>query len=467
MKLECGKTYAKALATALGMLAYAGSALAQPQPGKFVVNVRDYGAVGDGSTDDTTAIQNALNAATNPVQRGPYYDVTDAPSGVVVFFPEGVYKVTDTLSVSYAANIEIAGTGIPVIDIRSGGATSAFSTYTDYNGLTLVPWNPPLVYVSGPSSAIVASFSSNKPLFNFAGQFTFDMHDLALYGCPLGNSTARAHCTALISTTDGGGFGNHGNHYRRLLLQDAPKGVTLGGSSSDGTNSEITFEEIQASQVDTVFQPQTLQSLNLMFRQIWAYQCPTVFDFDNGGNGGGAVSVDTCSFSDCGGTGTDDWMIKVNGADNCGQFRFSGVRWETSSEQLLRVRGWPIVHLTDSLDARNYNASHPPLIKIQGGKTTVTNCDLIPSTSGGSLGSAIVGTFDLQSGHAGTLTLRDCTLPANRPMGGGTSYVTSVIDTASMTSDCYYRIDTCDGGPVGGSGNGPVPLPDAKSSSSW
>ena len=49
-------------------------------------SVRDFGAVGDGVADDTTAIQNAINAS-------------DA-----VFLPEGTYKVTGTLT-SSSSNI--------------------------------------------------------------------------------------------------------------------------------------------------------------------------------------------------------------------------------------------------------------------------------------------------------------------------------------------------------------------------
>jgi hypothetical protein len=47
------------------------------------LNVKDYGAVGDGTTDDTTAITNAINAL--------------PAGGGTVFFPPGVYKVTATL----------------------------------------------------------------------------------------------------------------------------------------------------------------------------------------------------------------------------------------------------------------------------------------------------------------------------------------------------------------------------------
>lgn len=49
-----------------------------------VINVQsDFGATGDGSTDDTTAIQNAINSSTN---------------GQIILFPPGTYRITSTLS---------------------------------------------------------------------------------------------------------------------------------------------------------------------------------------------------------------------------------------------------------------------------------------------------------------------------------------------------------------------------------
>lgn len=51
------------------------------------VNVKDYGAAGDGTTDDTTAITNAINAS----------------AGQSTFFPEGTYLV-DTITISSASN---------------------------------------------------------------------------------------------------------------------------------------------------------------------------------------------------------------------------------------------------------------------------------------------------------------------------------------------------------------------------
>lgn len=86
--------------------------------GNQVFNVKAYGAVGDDTTDDTTAIQNAITAA--------------AASGGKVWFPAGTYKITAALKlysgttptiVAYT-NITLAGSG------ASGTNGSIIKQYT-------------------------------------------------------------------------------------------------------------------------------------------------------------------------------------------------------------------------------------------------------------------------------------------------------------------------------------------------
>jgi hypothetical protein len=65
-----------------------GAPTARTMPDRLaeIKNVKDFGARGDGSTDDTSAIQAAINAA--------------AAKGGSVYFPSGVYKISSTLTVS-------------------------------------------------------------------------------------------------------------------------------------------------------------------------------------------------------------------------------------------------------------------------------------------------------------------------------------------------------------------------------
>jgi hypothetical protein len=77
-----------------------------------MVSVKDFGAVGDGTTDDTTAIQAALNASTN------------------VYIPAGNYKITSTLIMQSlgATNqmVVIKGAGFGSTTLSWAGSTTGY-----------------------------------------------------------------------------------------------------------------------------------------------------------------------------------------------------------------------------------------------------------------------------------------------------------------------------------------------------
>src|SRR5690606_2126392 len=63
--------------------------------GAVVHNVRAYGAVGDGVTDDRAAIQAAIDAAIK--------------EGGQLYFPQGVYRVSQYLQIKGATDLEVIG----------------------------------------------------------------------------------------------------------------------------------------------------------------------------------------------------------------------------------------------------------------------------------------------------------------------------------------------------------------------
>lgn len=72
------------------------------QRSSYIIDVKDFGAVGDGSTPDTTAVQNALNAAAN---------FGSVPTnGTILFFPPGLYNVSQ-LTNTVASSLSIVGSG--------------------------------------------------------------------------------------------------------------------------------------------------------------------------------------------------------------------------------------------------------------------------------------------------------------------------------------------------------------------
>lgn len=80
-------------------------------------NVRDYGAVGDGSTNDTTAVQNALDAA--------------AVTGGVCYFPPGTYSCSP-LTHYYNVSLQGDGENLSIIKARSSGNLLAFAPTDSY-----------------------------------------------------------------------------------------------------------------------------------------------------------------------------------------------------------------------------------------------------------------------------------------------------------------------------------------------
>lgn len=66
----------------------------KPSP-STVINVKSYGAIGDGVTDDTAAIQTALTAA---------------PAGAIILFPDAIFAVKGPLNVT-TAKVQIVGPG--------------------------------------------------------------------------------------------------------------------------------------------------------------------------------------------------------------------------------------------------------------------------------------------------------------------------------------------------------------------
>ena len=65
--------------------------------GGQVFNVKAYGAVGDGVTDDIAALNSALTAA-------------DAADGAIIYFPPGTYILASTWDFSSRENITVTGT---------------------------------------------------------------------------------------------------------------------------------------------------------------------------------------------------------------------------------------------------------------------------------------------------------------------------------------------------------------------
>ena len=102
------------------------SASAIEDKGGQVFNVKAYGATGDGSTDDSTAIASALTAAES--------------SGGVVFFPCGTYTIASGLTISHPVSMRGASGSCATLQATSaltGTMISVGASKVSFRNLTL------------------------------------------------------------------------------------------------------------------------------------------------------------------------------------------------------------------------------------------------------------------------------------------------------------------------------------------
>ncbi len=82
------------------------SPVSKKYAGTGIYNVKDYGATGDGSTDDTTAILAAITACATASA-----GILGASPGGTVFFPAGVYVVSASLENTVSGFVRLLGAG--------------------------------------------------------------------------------------------------------------------------------------------------------------------------------------------------------------------------------------------------------------------------------------------------------------------------------------------------------------------
>ena len=109
--------------TILTLFVGQSTAFAIPYPANSgVLNVKDYGAKGDGATDDTAAINFAIAASTPPGNTGIYWG-----QAKIVYFPAGRYLISGPLIKK---------------DVSSGNATYGMVLIGQSQGTTTIRLSP-------------------------------------------------------------------------------------------------------------------------------------------------------------------------------------------------------------------------------------------------------------------------------------------------------------------------------------
>lgn len=137
------------------------------------LNVKEYGAAGDGVTDDSDAIQSALNDG----------------SEHVVFFPSGVYRITRTIT--FPSYVTIKGSGMTNTIIKNEAETDALVSENFYTSTSTDTVNDPCHSVSIEDITIDGGFYSDVTTATKSGKS--NGRGLCFYGTKLQLLNARIY----------------------------------------------------------------------------------------------------------------------------------------------------------------------------------------------------------------------------------------------------------------------------------
>ena len=106
---------------------------------KVFRNVKDFGAKGDGITDDTQAIQNAISSTNRCSSQSGCEGSTTEPG--LIYFPQGTYVISNTIQIDYYTQLvgDPTGSQLPIIQCISkfnGGYVLDADPYTSRGVLT-------------------------------------------------------------------------------------------------------------------------------------------------------------------------------------------------------------------------------------------------------------------------------------------------------------------------------------------
>lgn len=329
----------------------------------YIYNVLNYGAAGDNTTDDTTAIQNTINAVPS--------------DGGIVAFPAGTYKITSALTLR--SNLILTGVSDGSSVIRQDTSTADGLTGVDLTRLTLRD-----ITVQGPASGsgqgITLTRSANPATVSLA----FTRMTVKHFG-----GTGIELSNPIVSVFTGVTSSNNGNH-----------GWNIHGVSSGAAGTSCSFISCYA---DTITNAGFL--LNTMaycsFVGCAADYCGIGYEVTGAGTQG-------ISFTGCGAesavnrdTGYDGYSWKINaaicvGLVDCFTFASPNVSvWVTGGARGISITGLAensptgtavkSIKVDSGCSATLADFSNVMPLSLAAGTTNITN-----DTAGGTIAAGFV-----------------------------------------------------------------------------
>lgn len=318
-----------------------------------VLNVRDFGAVGDGTTDDTAAIQACFNAAYGS-SSAPHNGLSSAGSPLYnnksVFFPVGFYHITSPITMTGVVGGCVIGSGrnATFISISQGNSSlPAFKTngcaYTTFSRLSIsIPGNGS----TGQAAVFELDWDGNNSSLGVSlqGNSFYDCNfGSGSYGCRIGISGFGGSGNIFVNCdwqTNGiaGLCPANNNAYSNTVIGCQPQGCAIGIwcpptggavetihglSAQNSTSYDIVLEStvgaysITGGRSESVLFLKVNNSIPVRVAGISQTQTASDTIFLNAASSKSVVALDMCA---CGGAITGSGNVSMRG---CGFFASS------------------------------------------------------------------------------------------------------------------------------------------------
>lgn len=304
-----------------------GIAAFNGNPGGYPVfrNVKNYGAKGDGNTDDTAAIQAAINAGG---RCGQGCDSTTTQPALV-YFPPGTYKVSSPLVVLYQTQLIGDAKNLPTL-----------LAAPNFSGIALIDADP---YLAGGAQYYV----NQNNFFRSVRNFVIDLRQVS--GSATGIHWQVSQATSLINIVFQMSTAA-GNQHQGIFMENGSGGF-LGDLVFNGGNIGATFGNQQFTVRNLTFNNANT-AINAIWNWGWTFQritinnCQVGFDLTQGGTSNtGAQGVGAEAIIDAVVTNTQTF-----------------VRWSGASSG----------HLQGSLVLNNIQLTNVPVaVGVKGGPTVL------------------------------------------------------------------------------------------------
>ncbi|KAH8106772.1 exo-beta-1,3-glucanase [Cristinia sonorae] len=254
-----------------------GTAAFNSNPGAYQVfrNVKDFGAKGDGVTDDTAAINAAMSSG-GRCGGGNCDQSTVTPA--IVFFPQGTYKVSSPINTYYYTQL--------IGDARKPPTLLAAS---NFNGMAVIDADP---YIPGGGGA--QWFVNQNNFFRSVRNFVIDLRQMPASASATGLHWQVSQATSLMNIVVEMSTAA-GNNHQGIFMENGSGGfmgdlVFNGGKFGVWVgNQQFTVRNITVNNANTAIFG--IWNWGWTFQGVTINNCQVGFDLTTGGTTQAAQTV--------------------------------------------------------------------------------------------------------------------------------------------------------------------------------